>query len=96
MSEKKPVLRKILEHPVICFMLGMAIMFLLLKDPFILLGIMIVIGMVLYAFRDRIDLTESLGIGTPRVKLKPCEECGSTTKHKKSCSHYGKGKAKDA
>lgn len=128
--EKRKILgmnmMSILKNPFIAFLLGFVVSWMVFTNPYILVGVLIVIGMALYAFRDRLerDDTPSKKQNVPpgyklvpevppqasapeykpppgyvlvpdpqatsfRSKLVPCPECGSLTKHKRACSHYG-------
>lgn len=116
----------ILKNPFIAFLLGFVVSWMVFTNPYILVGVLIVIGMALYAFRDRLErdgessekvkappgykLVPVAPVEAPlpefkvppgyvlvpdpqatsfRSKLVPCPECGSLTKHKRVCSHYG-------
>lgn len=128
--EKKKLLGlnivSILKNPFIAFLLGFVVSYMVFSQPFLLIGVFVVIGMALYAFRDRLerdgDSSEKVKAppgyklvpvapveapppefkvppgyvlvpdpqATPfRSKLVPCPECGSLTKHRRICSHYG-------
>lgn len=80
-------------HPVISFCWGFAFALLLVLYPFILAAIVIISGIAVYAFKDRIDFKEIL-TGQSTSHLTPCKECGSRTKHKKWCSFYKTKKGK--
>lgn len=130
--EKKKILglniMSILKNPFIAFLLGFVVSYMVFSQPFLLIGVFVVIGMALYAFREKLGLERDDGsseqvkpppgyklvpvapVEAPppefkvppgyalvpdpqatsfRSKLVPCPECGSLTKHKRVCSHYG-------
>lgn len=93
MSDEKPALRKILENPLISGMIGFLMATLLWLYPWVLIGTLVIGAMVIVAFRDRIDFGSYFGLSISKKKerkeLEPCKECGSRTKHKRTCSHYG-------
>lgn len=87
---------------VLSFFLGFGSCFLVLVYPLMAIGLVAITGLVLFAFRDNIDFGEMFKGNvkqtikrtekTQKKQLKKCEECGSTTKHKIWCSHYGESK----
>lgn len=116
MVERK---KGILRNPIISFLLGFLVATGIWLYPMMVIGAIIIIGMVLFAFRDKIDLEDLKGalVGSTeerrstkiksklensskseRVRTKGsndfrvCPECGSKTKHRRWCSHYGESK----
>jgi hypothetical protein len=128
--EKKKLLGlnivSILKNPFIAFLLGFLVSYMVFSQPFLLIGMIVVIGMALYAFRDRLERDNGssekvkpppgyklVPVAPPQAsapefqvpsgyvlvpdpqatsfksKLVPCPECGSLTKHRRICSHYG-------
>lgn len=100
-NKKKGLLR----NPLVSGLVGFLLATLLWRYPFYLIASLVITGMILFAFRDRFDmddlkailLGEGNGEESKKSKKKPeefriCPECGSRTKHKKECSHYGESK----
>lgn len=79
-------LKKLLKDPKFLFgaLLGGLVCYLILFYPIIIIGAVIITAMLLFAFRDKMDFS-TLSIKKAH-ELKPCDECGSRTKHRKGCS----------
>lgn len=84
------ILKKLTGNPLIMFGLGFIICYLVLNMLIVFIGMIATVGVVLFIFRDRIDLSELL---KSNKQKKGCPECGSLgQKHRKGCSKYGKAK----
>jgi membrane-anchored glycerophosphoryl diester phosphodiesterase (GDPDase) len=95
-QDKTENIKKLIKNPMVTFALGVLLTYLILEATLIFAGLILVIGIALFFYRDRIDFNSLFQSAKNREKgtLNPCSECGSLTKHKKTCSQYGKSKEK--
>ena len=92
--------KSIISNPYVAFVLGATLGIMAVLQPLLLVGCFLILVMVLYAFRDRIDFEQlkkgEITLGSKRKSTsktrKVCSECGSATKHKITCSQYGRSK----
>ena len=85
--------KTIIENPLYTFILGFVFAILLVKYLFILIAMISIFIITLVLFRETMIpkiKKELRAVMRKDNHLKPCEECGSKTKHFKTCSKYTK------